>query len=109
MAKLGTITYEGISGTQYEFDVYIIDTSFNDVGAVYIITKRYQSESGYTHTHIYAGQTSDLSERFDDHHKKDCFDAHGANCVCVHRDDNEQSRVYKEDDLIKAYNPPCNG
>lgn len=63
----------------------------------------------YTHTVIYIGQTGDLSTRFDDHHKADCFTSHKANCICTHCDDDEDSRLAKEQDLIAYYNPPCNG
>ncbi len=109
MAKLGTITFTGASGTEYEFDVYPFGESFSEVGAVYVITERTpKSKGGADHTRIYIGQTGDLSERFDTHHKADCFQRHDANCICVHRDDDEDSRLAKERDLLAAYSPPCN-
>ena len=74
MAKLGTITLKGQSGADYEFDVYTWGADFNNVGAVYYISNRYvDSDSGWTHTDIYIGQTGDLSDRFDNHHKAQCF------------------------------------
>lgn len=110
MAKIGTITFTGSSGKSYTFNVYPIDQELNDVGGVYCITRRYKnSTGGYTHSVVYVGVTGDLSTRFNDHHKDDCFTKNKANCICIHRDDNEDSRFAKESDLIDYYNPPCNG
>lgn len=109
MSKYGTVTFTGASGSKYEFDAYPISTEFNSGGAIYFITKRTVSNGKASHTRIYVGQTKDISERFDDHHKQDCFDKHGANCICVHGDSNESSRLKKESDLIENYDPPCNG
>jgi hypothetical protein len=39
MAKLAAATFTGKTGS-YNFEVYPADTSFNAVGAVYILTKR---------------------------------------------------------------------
>ena len=110
MAKLGTITFTGASGIEYEFGVYEWDTSFKkDYGAVYFVTKRSRnSKGGHSHTEIYVGQTEDLSTRFDSHHKQDCFDHHSANCICVHGEQNEDTRFRIERDLIDNYHPPCN-
>ncbi|HTR26133.1 MAG TPA: GIY-YIG nuclease family protein [Terriglobales bacterium] len=110
MAKISTVTLKGKSGQTYDFDVWAINQAFKAVAAVYAVTRRYQSaNSGYSHDVIYIGQTEDLSTRFDDHHKADCFTKHKANCICTHLDDDEDSRLAKEQDLIENYNPPCNG
>jgi hypothetical protein len=57
MAKYGTITFEGVSGTAYKFTAYSLDTSFKEgYGAVYFITKRTEkAEGGGSHTEIYVG------------------------------------------------------
>lgn len=106
MAKISTLSLKGASGRQYEFDVYPLDTEFNSVGAVYAITKR---DASRNHTVIYIGQTDDLSERFDNHHKASCFYRHSANCVCIRAENNEETRLAIEKDLIANYNPTCNG
>jgi len=111
MAKLGAIIFTGASGTKYNFDVYSIDTKFDDVGAVYFFTKRIKKDGQdkYTHTkHIYVGQTGDLSERFEDHHKMPCIKKNGANCICIHVESNASKRTEIESDLIAAYKPVCN-
>jgi hypothetical protein len=111
MAKLEIVTFTGISGNKYKFNVYQWGTNFKvDYGAVYFVTKRTQSsDGGYSHTRIYVGQTEDLSIRFDNHHKQDCFDRHNKNCICVYGEQDENNRLLIEQDLIETYGPPCNG
>lgn len=110
MAKIGTLTLTGASGTKYAFNVYLYGTNFNAVGAVYCISKRTEKTDGTgSHTKIYIGETGDMSERFDNHHKEFCFKRHNANCISIHREDNEDKRLNIEEDLIDAYNLPCNG
>ena len=110
MAKLATMTLTGESGQKYAFNVYPFGETFNAIGAVYYISKRTPKQDGaVNHSKIYIGQTKDLSERFDNHHKAKCFADHDANAISVHRDDDEDSRQTKETDLIAAYDPPCNG
>jgi hypothetical protein len=110
MAKLGTVTFTGASGTKYDFNVYTWDTSFKeDLGAVYFVTRRTQKQAGaYSHKRIYVGETGDLSTRFDNHHKQTCLDRHNKNCVCVHGEQDEDTRLEIEQDLINNYHPPCN-
>jgi len=109
LAKISDATFTGKSGTKYSFQAFPMDQAFKAVGGVYAVTRRYKnSNGGYSHEIIYVGQTGDLSTRFDDHHKADCFTKHKATCICVHVDDDEDSRLSKEDDLIKKHNPPCN-
>ena len=106
---MATVTITGDSGTKYAFDVFGLGSNLNAVAGVYAVTDRHESaQGGYSHTVIYFGQTDNLDDRFSDHHKADCFKDHGANSLCFHADDNEQSRLAKESDLIEAYNPPCN-
>lgn len=110
MSKLGSVTFKGKSGTEYEFDVYKLNTLFkDDYAAVYCITKREQNKPGsHSHTMIYVGETGELGNRLDNHHKQRCFEQHNANCVCVLGEPNEQTRLKIEADLIANYDPDCN-
>jgi hypothetical protein len=101
-----TLSLRGKSGASYGFNVYSINTEFNFVPAVYGVTRR---DAQGNHTVIYVGQTGDMSERMDQHHKWDCFTRNKANCICVHQQKSEATRLAIEQDLIAAYNPPCNG
>jgi hypothetical protein len=109
MAKIADLRIKGKSGREYSFEVYPAGTGFNQVGAVYVVTKRTRKSDGSaTHEFLYVGETGDLSTRFEAHHKQECFDERGANCICVHLDSNEQSRLTKESDLLEGHHWPCN-
>ena len=45
------------------------------------------------------GKTA-MSERFDDHHKADCFKLFNANCLSIHAESNSQNRLRIEADLV---------
>ncbi len=108
MAKIVDATFNGPKGS-YSFEVYPTNTTFNAVGAVYIFTKRVVDASGKgTHTFLYIGQTESLAARIPNHEKWDCVTRHGANCICVHLDNNERSRLTKETDLRASNRTPCN-
>lgn len=109
MAKMASVEFAGSSETKYSFNVYPIDTKFNNIGGVYCFTKRTVNAEGTgSHSVFYIGITNDLSTRFDDHHKMDCALKKGANCICIHQDENEKSRQAKEKDLISSQKPSCN-
>ena len=102
--KTETIVLTGASGKKYTFYVYPWGAEFKAVGGVYAVLK----QTGSTYYVIYIGQTGDLSERFDDHHKKDCFRRHGATHIAAFVEESEKARLAAESDLIAAYDPPCN-
>ena len=89
-------------------DLQPTDIQFNAEGACYIFTKENAQNGLYA---IYIGETHDLSERFDNHHKKSCIRAHLATHICVHREgmDNHIPRLVVQNDLLAKENPPCNG
>ena len=108
MAKIADATFTGKTGN-YSFEVFPTDTSFNAVAAVYVFTKRNVGSDGKgTHTLLYIGQTDSLKNRIPDHEKWACANRNGVNCICVHRDDDEKSRLAKEADLRAGHNTPCN-
>jgi predicted GIY-YIG superfamily endonuclease len=108
MQKLSDLTIKGESGEEITFEVYPFNSAWPEVGAVYLVTKREKSDSDHTHTIIYIGQTDNLKNRFSEHHKAECFEENDANCVCIHRDAQEKSRLAKEKDLLGARSPDCN-
>ncbi|KPJ52278.1 hypothetical protein AMJ39_08235 [candidate division TA06 bacterium DG_24] len=110
MAKIGTVTFTGQSGTKYEFAAYPWGTAFkDDYAAVYFVTERYkEAKGGFSHRHIYVGETEELGIRFENHHKAECFEEESANCICVYGEDDEDERLAIEQDLLAKYDPPCN-
>jgi hypothetical protein len=109
MAKLSTVAFVGKSGLKYVFDVWLMDQEFNAVGGIYAITRRYQNNQGtYSHDVSYIGETEAFSTRFGSHHKMDCCEKRGANCICTLVEEDGDLRLTQEDDLVKSYKPPCN-
>lgn len=106
MATSTKIVLRGKSGNKYDFDVYRWGTEFKPLGGVYAVLKE-RSDGRFDV--IYIGQTGDLSERFDDHHKAGCFSRHNKTHIGVHLCSSEQRRLVIERDLIANYQPPCNG
>jgi hypothetical protein len=105
-----TLELTGASGKKYTFHIFAYGTEFKPAGGIYAFTLATQKPAGgFTHSILYIGQTGDLSQRFDDHHKEDCFTRRGANRHCAMVVENEETRLAIEADLIAAYNPPCNG
>ena len=110
MSKLSNIEIAGKSGSKYSFGVYPYDTTWKEIGAVYVVTKRTVQPNGSgTHDFIYVGQTDNLKERHTGHHKADCFTRRGANCLCALVEESEETRLAIETDLIAGHTWPCNG
>lgn len=110
MPKLASWPLAGASGKTYDFEVYDWSTVFKAIGAVYVVSKREVDPNGKgSHEIIYIGQSGDLSERFENHHKIECFRRRGANCVSVHAENSQNARLQIEGDLLAGHpNTPCN-
>ena len=98
-----TVTLRGTSGASYTFQVFPWGTAFKPLGAVYVVLKT------ATDGIIYIGQTGDLSERFDHHHQAPCFGRYGRTHIGVLLEGVAARRLAIETDLVRAYQPPCNG
>ena len=110
MLNVRNVVFKGRSNRDYSFNVYDLNANFNEVPAVYSISKREIriDGNGWRHTVLYFGITNNLKARLNDHHKlADCI-RQGANCISVHQDPQEVSRIDKEADLIAYYQPPLN-
>ena len=101
-----TIDLHGRSGHIYQHGIYPWNTSFKPLGAVYVPMRL---ENSGTYTVLYVGQTGDLSERFDDHHKQWCFNQNRKSHITILLEPSETKRLAIEADLVAAYNPACNG
>lgn len=84
--------------------VYPWGQAFNPVGGVYLVLKRKIGN----YEILYIGQTGDLSERFDDHHKQGCFDRNDRTHIGVRVVNTEQERLDIERDLLGHYKIACN-
>ena len=102
-----TITWVGQSGRQYVYEIYPIGTKFSAVPGNYIFAKETQPKSFKA---VYIGETQDLSERFDNHHKMRCIQRNNATHIHVHGNSQGQvARREEESDLIPKWLPTCNG
>jgi hypothetical protein len=109
MPSLGKTSLQGGSGKVYRFAIYPLGTKLRKLAGLYVISNRSHDDStGHQYEALYVGQTEDLSQPFDRHHKSKEFDRCGANCIFLHKDESEDSRIEKERDLIAALHPPCN-
>lgn len=107
MNQNGKVTATGVSGRKYEFSVYPWGQSFKPVGGVYLVLKK-KSNLQPNYDVLYVGQTGDLSERFDAHHKQQCFDRNGKTHIGVRGESVEQTRLGIERDLLGNYKTVCN-
>ena len=102
-----TIEWAGKSGRTYKYWIHPIGTNFKAVPGNYIFAKE---TSPGRHMPIYIGETGDLSERFDNHHKMPCIRRQGATHIHVHTTSGGQAvRQREEADLIAKWRPICNG
>lgn len=100
-----TIEWPGESGKAYKYWVYPIGTSLKAEAGNYIFARETKPN---TYLAVYIGQTENLSERFDDHHKKVCIKQEAATHIHAHLNATKQSRLDEESDLIAKWLPTCN-
>ena len=103
MATMGTMKLTGESGAIYEFKMFRIGTGFKSVPGCYAFARK-----AYEYSLVYIGHTGDLSERFDDHHKEECIEDHGATMIGIHRTSSKAHAQRVEADLLRSYSPVCN-
>lgn len=109
MASLGKTAFKGRSGRAYRFKVYALGAKFRKLSGVYVIVSRFHRENGgCRHVPLYVGHTEDFSQPFSEHRKAKAFLEQGANCICLQKDESEESRIAKKRDLVAALRPACN-
>ena len=69
MSEAQKINWPGKSGTQYQYWIYPIETTFNDGSGNYIFAK--ETRPGYW-LPCYIGQTENLGDRLSNHEKESC-------------------------------------
>ncbi len=105
MSSNSTIKWPGKSGTEYQYWIYPIDTTFKEAGGNYIFAR--ETNPGFW-SPCYIGQTKNLSDRLSNHEKEACAKRNGATHIHVHTNASETSRLSEEKDLILRWKPPCN-
>ena len=111
-----TTTLKGKSGNKYTFRLFSFD-NFEELsdelneekGALYLFTKRNLKNGKYVHDYIYLGETSDISTRYGNHHKRRCIMSHGNNCIgFLFTDKDEDDLKAMQQDILEANDFPCN-
>jgi hypothetical protein len=106
MADAPTIDWKGRSGSTYHYWIYRFWPNLKASPGNYIFAR--QTQPGYW-LPVYIGQSGNLAERFDQHHKIEAARRQGATHIHVHLNSGgEQARRDEEADLIAAWRPPCN-
>lgn len=101
-----TIVWVGKSGVQYTYWIYPIRAPLAAKGGNYIFSKQGQDGLWYP---LYIGQTGNLSERFDDHHKAARIIGAGATHIHARLNAEKTARLAEESDLVSHWRPSCNG
>ena len=102
MNKLGTIKFSGKSGARYAFVAYSLETLFDEaLGGVYVATRRKEGKSkkGFVHKRICTGQSDDLRQSMAS--IEPSFSERGANCICIHAENDQAARQKIEQDLFR--------
>ena len=106
MANERTILWEGESGKEYKYWIFKIGHPLKQIPGNYCFAKETKPK---TWTPIYFGETEDLSERFDNHHKMPCIKREGATHIHAHESNADKKvRCAEEADLVAKRQPPCN-
>lgn len=109
MSQIATIMFIGKSGNRYTFNTYSENTKFQNIGAVYIFTKRYQDASGtYSQIPLYIGESGELGTRIENHEKWPCVMRQGCTHISIMSESDGRKRLDIETDLIQGYQPVCN-
>jgi len=106
MPSLGTVTLSGKSGVMYKFRAYPVGTVFKKgFAAVYLLTQRTprQTTGAVRHKPLFLGQSADL--RIDDSAATNASQRAAANCICVHAEQNGDTRTGIEQDLVEKCRP----
>lgn len=114
--KLNLINSNVKIGEKGSFDLYALNSydfsenlEFPFKKGVYVFTNRQVLDNGtVSHTILYVGQTTDLSTRFQNHHKAEELKNGNPNCLAVHKCDTVAELSQWETDLICFWNPKYN-
>jgi hypothetical protein len=93
---------------RYDFKVFPLDNDFEDVSAIYIISRRKidRQKKGH-HALVCIGQTDSVSGEIK-RHKLKCIKRHNANVISVLPEADAKKRLKIEEDLKSAHAIACN-
>ena len=100
------MTLTGASRNTYDFQMLRAGIQLVPGPGCYAFTRKAVQDE---YPLVYIGETGDLSERFDNHHKARCIQRNGATLIGVHRTRSKAEAQRVEWDVLRYYtNVPCN-
>jgi hypothetical protein len=98
-------TWTGASGTKYAYEIYGMNTTWNDVPGSYIFAKE---TSPHKWEAVYIGQSENFKDRLPNHNELPCIRRNGGTHIHAHTNGNEEARLKEEADLLANHATPCN-
>jgi len=97
--------WTGKSGKEYIYNIYSIDTTWNDLAGNYIFAKKTNPN---TWEPVYIGETESFKNRLPNHNELPCIRRNGGTHIHAHVNQDSQARLTEEQDLLVKYATPCN-
>lgn len=98
-------TWTGASGKEYMYNIFPIDTNWNDVPGNYIFAKK---SSPHEWQAVYIGETESFKERLPNHNELPCIRRNGGTHTHTHINRDSRARLDEEKDLLANNKTPCN-
>lgn len=93
----------------YNFGVFPLGAEFEDLPAIYIISKRISDKNGRGHHKLVClGQTESVFKDIKKHTKGKCIKKNKANVICILAEKDEKVRQRIEADLRESHTIVCN-
>ena len=106
--QIGAAVFRGRKN-RYDFQVYPLDFEFENVSAIYVISRRKtDSKKRAHHAFVCIGQTDSLPGELAKHTRSKCVKRHEANVVSILTEPSEKKRLKIEEDLRAAHAIVCN-
>jgi len=106
--QIGAAVFRGRKN-RYDFQVYPLDFAFENVSAIYVISRRKtDSKKRGHHALVCIGQTNSIVDELRKHTGGKCVKKHEANVISILPEPNEKKRLKIEEDLRAAHSTACN-
>ena len=112
-----SVAAAGISKKSYRFEKFPLETTFDDINAVYMYAREESKGGSLVCIPIYIGMSTGLGKHLANHAYDgvlDCALKNGANCFLVHQPEGltTLTAIFTlekiERDLLDAHETPCN-
>lgn len=107
--KIDEVVFTGKSARSYAFRVYVWETKFKTVPAVFVVASRtIEPGKPAQYAPLYAGEARDLSAALKAHPRDECFQMYYGNVVGVLKEEDDDERASILADLLAGLALPCN-